>query len=73
MPFPCALVGGICDALPDAFTTVTLGRHTITLLHYDEYLSSLPEDVHILILACMDILSQEPQQLWKAGLTPRSR
>lgn len=36
-------------------------------------LSSLPEDVHVLILSRMDILSQKPQQLWKAGLTPRSR
>lgn len=29
----------------------------MTLEHCDGYLSSLPEDVHILILACMDILS----------------
>lgn len=37
------------------------------------HLSSLPEDVHVLVLPGMDVLAQEPQQLRQARLAPRAR
>lgn len=36
-------------------------------------LSRLPQDVHVLILPSMNVLSQKPQQFWKTRLRARPR
>lgn len=56
----CAVLGTLAAGKPDPVKAAA-------------NLSSLPENVHILILPGMHILTQESKQFWKACLAPRSR
>lgn len=41
--------------------------------HHSVYLGGLPQNVDVLVLPGVHVLTQEPQQLWQACLAPGSR